>query len=137
MREKPLAKTYKRVFATLIDYILYFLVIMVYMMFFGKETIDGYEVTGLKTLPIMLFWFFYFVFVEGIWHATLGHQLFDIKVCQDNYDEIDIGHSFKRRILDIIDFLFFGIPALIAIHNNEKKQRIGDMYAKTVVIEDE
>jgi len=50
--------------------------------------------------------------VEGFWQATLGHQLFYLQVRQDDYNESDIGHSFKRRILDIIDFMFFGIPAL-------------------------
>ena len=37
----------------------------------------------------------------------------------------------------MIDFMFFGVPAFIAIRNNEKNQRIGDMYAKTIVINDE
>ena len=54
-----------------------------------------------------------------------------------NYKEIDIGQSFKRRIVDVVDFMFFGIPAFICIGNNEKKQRIGDMFAKTIVIENE
>ena len=130
-----LAKTSKRIFATLLDYTLFFLVIYVYIMYFGEETNEGYAVNGLLTLPIIIFWFFYFVLVEGIWKATLGHYLFYIKVCQDNYKPIDIGHSIKRRILDIVDFMFFGIPAFIAIGNNEKKQRIGDMYANAIVVE--
>jgi len=137
MREKPLAKTSKRVFATLIDYGVFFLIMWVYMMYFGEETNEGYEVNGIMTLPILIFWFFYFVMIEGFWQATLGHQLLYLKVTQDNFKEIDIGHSFKRRILDIIDFMFFGIPAFISIRNNEKKQRIGDMYAKTIVVNDE
>ena len=137
MKQKPLAKTSKRVFATLIDYGVFFLIMWVYMMYFGEETNEGYEVNGIMTLPILIYWFFYFVMIEGFWQATLGHQLLNLKVTQDNFKEIDIGHSFKRRILDIIDFMFFGIPAFISIRNNEKKQRIGDMYAKTIVVNDE
>ena len=137
MRNRTLAKTSKRVFATIIDYGVFFLIMWVYMMYFGEETNEGYEVNGIMTLPILILWFFYFVLVEGFWQATIGHQLLNLKVCQDNYKEIDIGHSFKRRILDMIDFMFFGVPAFIAIRNNEKNQRIGDMYAKTIVINDE
>ena len=101
MKEKPLAKTSKRTFATIVDYAIFFLITWVYIMYFGKETADGYEVTGLLALPIPSFWFFYFVIIEGFWKATIGHQLFNIKVVQQNYNEIDIGHSFKRRILDL------------------------------------
>ncbi len=137
MKHKPLAKTSKRIFATLIDYGVFFAIIWVYIMYFGEETVDGYEVSGFMTLPIPIFWFFYFVIVEGFWQATLGHQLFYLQVRQDNYNEIDIGHSFKRRILDIIDFMFFGIPAFISIRSNDKNQRIGDMYAKTIVVNGE
>ena len=137
MRNRTLAKTSKRVFATIIDYGVFFLIMWVYMMYFGEETNEGYEVNGIMTLPILILWFFYFVLVEGFWQATIGHQLLNLKICQDNYKEIDIGHSFKRRILDMIDFMFFGVPAFIAIRNNEKNQRIGDMYAKTIVINDE
>ena len=137
MKHKPLAKTSKRVFATLIDYGVFFAITWAYIMYFGEETVDGYEVSGIMVLPIPIFWFFYFVIIEGFMQATLGHQLFYLQVRQDNYNEIDIGHSFKRRILDIIDFMFFGVPAFISIRNNKKKQRIGDMYAKTIVVNDE
>ena len=137
MRNRTLAKTSKRVFATIIDYGVFFLIMWVYMMYFGEETNDGYEVNGIMTFPIFILWFFYFVLVEGFWQATIGHQLLNLKISQENYKEIGIGHSFKRRILDMIDFMFFGVPAFIAIRNNEKNQRIGDMYAKTIVINDE
>ena len=137
MSNRIIAKTSRRVFATLIDYGFFFLVLYVYMIYFGEETPEGYSVSGLLTLPIFIFWLVYFVLIEGIWQATIGHQLMYLKVCQENYDSIDFGHSFKRRILDLIDFAFFGIPAFVAVGNSERKQRIGDMYAKTLVIEDE
>jgi len=87
--------------------------------------------------PIIVFWFCYFVLIEGLYQATFGHQLLNIIVRQENYNSINIGHSFKRRILDIIDLTMLGIPAMIAISNNVKKQRLGDLYAKTIVVEEE
>jgi len=45
MKYKPLAKTAKRVFATLIDYGVFFAITWIYIMYFGEETVDGYEVS--------------------------------------------------------------------------------------------
>ena len=67
--------------------------------------------------------------------ATLGHYLLDLKVIQIDNKEIEIKHSFKRHILDFIDFSFFGLPAYINIKNSEKGQRIGDLFARTTIIE--
>lgn len=127
----------KRVWATIIDYGLYFLIIYAYLMFFGEPTAaGGQEVTGLMILPIVIIWFFYFVFLEGFFSssATLGHQLFYLKVVQLNGKEIDVEHSLKRRLLDPIDF-FFGIPAIIAIQSTERNQRLGDLWAGTTIKE--
>ena len=41
----------------------------------------------------------------------------------------------KRHLLDPIDLLFYGIPAIITIKNTEKHQRLGDLWAKTIVID--
>ncbi|MFT6333389.1 MAG: putative RDD family membrane protein YckC [Halioglobus sp.] len=136
MKNRKHASTSKRIFATIIDYFVFTLTFFIYALYFGEETIDGYTVTGIMVFPIIIFWFCYFIAVEGFYQATLGHQLFNITVRQENNKSIDIGHSFKRRILDIIDLSMFGIPALIAISNSKKRQRLGDMYAKTIVVED-
>lgn len=127
----------KRVLATLVDYGLFYLIIYTYLMFFGEPTPDGgQEVTGLLTLPVIIFWFFYFVFQEGFYSssATPGHQLFYLKVVQLNGREIDVKHSLKRHLLDPIDLFFFGIPAIIAIQSTERNQRLGDLWAGTTVI---
>ena len=49
----------------------------------------------------------------------------------------DIGfiEALKRHLLDPIDILVYGIPAIITIKNSEKHQRIGDKWAKTFVID--
>lgn len=127
----------KRIWATLIDYGLYFLIVYTYMMFFGEMKSDGsQEVTGLLILPIVIFWFFYFVFLEGFfsYSATLGHQLFYLRTVQINGRQIDVEHSLKRHLLDPIDLFIFGIPGIIAIQSTDKNQRLGDLWAKTTVI---
>ena len=47
---------------------------------------------------------------------------------------ITFSNAFKRRIIDIIDIFFYGIPALICICNTPKYQRLGDLFADTLVV---
>ena len=43
--------------------------------------------------------------------------------------------AFKRHLVDPIDFLIWGLSAAIAIKNSDKHQRLGDMWAKTIVVD--
>jgi uncharacterized RDD family membrane protein YckC len=76
-----------------------------------------------------------FVVIEGIDGATLGHHLFKLKVVKLNGERIGLREALKRHLLDGIDLFFYGIPAFITIRNTEKHQRIGDLWAKTFVID--
>ncbi len=44
------------------------------------------------------------------------------------------GQSFKRHLLDPIDMFFFGLIGILTIKNSVKNQRLGDMWAKTIVM---
>lgn len=126
----------KRIFAFLLDYLIYFTFCLFYLIYFGdKNNEDAYSVSGFKAMPIFIFWLIYFVVTESILKATLGHYLLNLKVIQIDHKEIDIKNSFKRHILDFVDFSFFGLPAFINIKNSEKGQRIGDLFARTTIIE--
>ena len=71
----------KRIFATIIDYGIFILVFFLYLRYFGqKDTEGGLSVSGFLGLPIDIFWFVYFVVVENILGATLGHLAFDLRV---------------------------------------------------------
>lgn len=126
----------KRILATVIDYGLYLLVFYAYILFFGHENEEGGQsVEGLLTLPLFLLWFLYFVVLEAINGATLGYQIFQLKVLTTERSTIGFSHAFKRHLLDCIDILFYGIPAIIAIKSSDKHQRIGDMLANTIVVD--
>ena len=126
----------KRIFATLVDYGLYLLFFSVYIMFFGTENHEGGKtVSGLTALPLSIIWFIYFIVIETLNGATLGHHCFDLKVVTLKRNDITITQAIKRHFLDPIDILFYGIPAIIAIKNSEKHQRIGDMWAKTIIVD--
>lgn len=138
----------KRIFATLLDYGLFLIFFYVYIMYFGYENDEGGKtvsilyfsevektVSGLLALPIPVVWFIYFVAVESIFGGTLAHIGFDLAVLTTDRNEIGIVEALKRHLLDPIDFLFYGIPAIIAIKNSDKHQRIGDMWARTIVVD--
>ncbi|MDA3912556.1 MAG: RDD family protein [Bacteroidales bacterium] len=126
----------KRIFATLIDYAIFILLTFLYIMFCGEDNgKGGKSIHGLLALVVPVFYFLYFVIIEAIYGGTFGHQAFELKVLTLDRKEISFSQAFKRHLLDLIDFFFYGIPAIIAIKNSEKHQRIGDMLAKTVVVD--
>ncbi len=49
-------------------------------------------------------------------------------------NDVSFIETFKRHLLDCIDLTCFGLVAVIVIKNNPKAQRIGDLWAKTIVI---
>lgn len=124
-----------RIFASIIDYSIYLTVFCLYCYVFGVKNDEGaMEVSGLPALPIFIFWFLYFVGTETINKATPGHDMMKLTVVKSNGSKISFGDVFKRRIVDPIDILFYGIPALICICNTPKFQRLGDLLADTVVV---
>jgi len=125
----------KRIIATIIDYGLFYMFLLIYIGFFGHDSGDGgQQVSGSMTFPIILVWFIYFVLSEIIFSATLGHQLFELEVRQTDGSKIYFTQAIKRRILDPIDIFMWGIPAIIAIKNTDQNQRLGDLWARTIVM---
>jgi uncharacterized RDD family membrane protein YckC len=124
-----------RIFATLIDYTIYVIVFCLYVYCFGTKTdTGGSEVEGMRALPIFVFWFLYFMGTEAINGATPGHDICGLTVVKANGEKITFGDAFKRRIVDCFEIVPYGIPALICINNTPKYQRIGDLWANTVVV---
>ncbi len=126
----------KRFLASFIDYIIIFIITILYIQKFGEVTVDGeMAVSGVKTFPLILLWLIYFVGVEGYQGATLGHKAFNLLVLKENRKPIDYVDALKRHLLDPFDFFMWAIPAIIAIKNTDKKQRLGDLWAKTIVVD--
>ena len=126
----------KRIIATLIDYAIISIITYLYIELLGDDTPDGSkEVNGLLTLPIFIFWFLYFVVIETFYSATLGHQALYLKVVTIDRKVIGFSQALKRRLLDPIDIMIYGIPAIITIKNTDKHQRLGDLWAKTIIID--
>ena len=98
------APLYKRIFATLIDLIIFLFI------------------TWIPVITIS----------EFIMGKTLGKRLLKIQVVRTNQSKLTLSNSLLRHIIDPIDIVLLIGPILILTTKN--KQRLGDMIAKTYVI---
>jgi uncharacterized RDD family membrane protein YckC len=84
---------------------------------------------------MFLLWLIYFTYFEGTSGQTIGKKFTHIRVIKENGSRCDFGSALIRNLLRIIDHLpFLYILGIILIAATEKKQRLGDMLAKTIVV---
>ncbi len=77
----------------------------------------------------------YYTYMEGTRGQTIGKKMIKIKVVREDGKPIDMKQAFTRNVLRIVDGLFFiYLIGALLIWRSEKKQRLGDMVAKTVVV---
>ncbi len=84
-----------------------------------------------------IIWFFYFVLLEGRYGQTVGKMAVKIKVLREDGSMIDYADAVVRTVLRLIDLIPYFIPYLlgaILIWSSDKKQRLGDRAAHTVVV---
>lgn len=127
----------KRILAGLIDYTLLFGITIVMFIYFGEKIENGYRLTGFPALLNALIWFGYLIAFEVKFGGTLGNLMFDLQVLsikENKTTSLTLWQSFKRHIFDILDLWFFGFLGIILIKNTQYNQRLGDLLAKTIVI---
>ncbi len=76
----------------------------------------------------------YYTYLEGTRGQTIGKMITKIKVVREDGGRIDMNQAFTRNILRIIDGLIFYLIGAVLIWRSNKKQRLGDSIAKTVVV---
>jgi uncharacterized RDD family membrane protein YckC len=135
MKIKTEPKLLRRTFATIIDYGLYLGFFIWAVTTFGVPNDEGgYSLSGLKGIWVEIVWLIYFPIIESIAGQTLGKKMLGLKVVTKNGNSISFWQALRRHLVDILDFCFFGIGAFIAIKNTPNHQRLGDLWAKTIVI---
>ena len=99
---------------------------------FGSAWVGGI----LGILGVMwILWLIYFTYFEGTSGQTIGKSLIHIRVVKEDGSRCDPGSALVRNILRIVDHLpFLYLLGIILIAATDKKQRLGDMLAKTIVI---
>jgi len=146
--EFTLAGIGSRVYALIIDYTLWFLLLAAFVIvgsLLAAQIVDlvvqlgGEDEIGLWLVAIgLLAWFAiyvgYFVAFETLWQGqTPGKRFAKIRVIQDTGRPITVYQATLRSLLrPIDDFLFLGFFLIVL---SPKEKRLGDLVAGTIVVQ--
>ena len=145
----PLADLGSRIVAGIVDYIIIGIIVVVLsvLVFLPVSVVTGPVImnSGFRVgwlsgifgiIAVMWFlWLIYFTSFEGTSGQTIGKKLTHIRVVKEDGSKCDFGSALVRNILRIVDHLpFLYILGIILIATTEKRQRLGDMLAKTIVV---
>ncbi|MEV6931104.1 RDD family protein [Dactylosporangium sp. NPDC051485] len=131
--------TGRRVVATIVDAVLLGCLGGIVAQVAGVETTaSGFSSTRLSSGGSVL-WFvlvvLYYVLLEGLFGRTVGKLVTGIRVV----DEVTgaapgIGKAIIRTLLRIIDGLFAYLVGFIVVLCSQRRRRLGDMAARTLVV---
>jgi uncharacterized RDD family membrane protein YckC len=126
-----------RLVAQIVDTVV--LVVLFLLVGFVLSGSFAFEYQGEAAYPFLtaygLIVILYYAILEGTMGATVGKKVVKIKVVKDDGSACGIGPAFVRTLLRVIDALpFLYIIGLVLIARSEKKQRLGDRLAGTLVV---
>jgi uncharacterized RDD family membrane protein YckC len=114
--------------------------IIIGIMIGALGTILGVEMMESGTAPwywgvfSFIIYIGYYTYLEGSRGQTIGKMITRIKVVREDGRPIDMNQALTRNILRIIDGFIGYLIGAILIWRSDKKQRLGDRWAKTVVV---
>jgi uncharacterized RDD family membrane protein YckC len=76
----------------------------------------------------------YFTILEGVVGKTIGKYIMGIKVVMTYGGKLTLSASIIRNLVRLLDLFIFFMPGVISMALSEKNQRMGDRYAKSMVI---
>ena len=105
----------------------------------GGMTDDGFSLEGTPALVTILLTFIvtlaYFAVLEASSSGkTLGKLIAGTRVADANGGKASFNQALMRNILRLVDGLVFYLVGIILILRSERKQRLGDRVAGTVVL---
>lgn len=93
----------------------------------GNIDLNGYAFGILAT-------FAYFVICQTFHGSSIGKMILGLVVVNEDGTPAGLTENIKREILYFIDGFFFGLVALSSINGTALKQRLGDRWARTLVV---
>src|ERR1044072_3824998 len=94
-------------------------------------------VVAILIIAVFLIIACYFVFFEGFWHGqTPGKRLLKLRVIREDGRPITFWEAAARNLLRLADMMpapFYSL-GLISVFISPRDQRIGDLFAGTVVV---
>jgi uncharacterized RDD family membrane protein YckC len=104
----------------------------------GGLTESGFNLNGLPALAIMFLaavaFFLYLVLFEGVFGTTVGKLFLGLRVKNVDGSRCSFGQALVRNLLRIVDAFPLYLVGLISTLVTEKKQRVGDLAAHTIVV---
>ena len=124
-----------RAVAVIIDSILLFVVGYAIALATGGTTGMGFQLTGLPMFLWLAVGIAYYVVLEAQFGATIGKRIVGLKVVKlEGGGPIDWQASIVRNLLRLVDGFFFYLVGAIVVWTSNKKQRLGDKVAATVIV---
>jgi uncharacterized RDD family membrane protein YckC len=138
-----------RALARGIDIILYYVVVFLTSLFVGiflailailtGNSLDQWlaklgKTTIISFIIMLLAQLVYHIVLEGLHGATLGKLIFGLVTISEDGSPCGLKQALKRSLAILVDSLFFGIPAAVSMSKSPKQQRIGDKWARTMVV---
>ncbi len=120
-----------RLIAAFIDHLLAFALMLLIVALIPEES------ALLKGLLFFLAYVAYYVVLEALWSRTLGKYFQGLVVRKLDGSLCDWKAALLRgvtRVIEVNPLLFGGLPAGLVIISTQRKQRVGDILAGTVVV---
>ena len=130
------ASIFRRISSGFVNYLIFLIFVFLIFIFFGYEDSNGEIVVSFHHgLLIMIFWPLFNILSEYFFGRTIGNYIVSIKPISliDEESKLTFTQVFKRHFIYWIDFSIVGLILLVA---TEKKQRLGDIWAKTIVVKE-
>ncbi|HLZ56091.1 MAG TPA: RDD family protein [Ktedonosporobacter sp.] len=130
------AEVWQRAIALAIDSILVGIVASLIAGIFGIGRPNPYtgEVTGGLSFLTFILYMGYFIYMEGTRGATFGKRLMGLRVVRADGQPLGMTETVIRNLLRVVDQFLFGLVGFFSIMATPRRQRLGDMAAKTIVV---
>jgi uncharacterized RDD family membrane protein YckC len=124
-----------RAVAVIIDTILLAFVGYLIALATGGTTAAGFELEGGPAFLWLAIGIGYYIVLEAQGGATFGKRILGLRVVRlEGGGPIGWQASVTRNLLRLVDGFFFYLVGAIIVWTSDKKQRLGDKVAETVVI---
>ncbi|AZK45269.1 RDD family protein [Paenibacillus lentus] len=131
---RPVFMLFRRIGATLLDYLLFAVLIRSALDIDRLVIIRGVFSAHLCIVVLILS---YYVLLEGLIGSTFGKWVMRIRVVDQDGAAPGLLKAFIRtlfRVMDSNPLLLAGLPAALGIVMTERRQRLGDLAARTYVV---
>jgi uncharacterized RDD family membrane protein YckC len=125
----------RRAVATIVDTAMLFVLGYVVAAVTGGLTSTGFEVQGGPALLVFGLWLLYYIALEATIGATLGKLLLGVRVVKAGGSRMDWSAAIIRNVLRIVDGIFIYLIGAILVWSSQRRQRLGDRVADTVVVQ--